>query len=290
MWDAIFRFQRPPIICAICAEPGGLSRRWDSIAGPPMNRETQTKMKSTQSPPPLSRNTALFLDFDGCLVEIADRPDAVIVPPTLPDLLRRLHDELEGAVALITGRNIADLRGHLRDFPGAIAGSHGAELALPGQEIATTHQQDFDLASLHAAARVIADPHPQLLIETKPHGVGIHYRADPALQAYVETEMEGLLPSFPGLMLQKAKMAVELRPQGTSKAGALAQLMRQPPFAGRAPVYAGDDLTDEIAMAEAQSLGGFGVKIGEGKTVARYRLPDPAAVARWLAATIRVEG
>ena len=84
------------------------------------------------------------------------------------------------------------------------------------------------------------------------------------------------------MALQPAKMAVELRPEGSGKDGALARLMEMPPFEGRVPVYAGDDLTDEVAMAEAQARGGFGIKIGEGDTQARHRLPDPAALADWL--------
>jgi trehalose 6-phosphate phosphatase len=248
------------------------------------------KMEPARTPPPLSPRSALFLDFDGCLVEIAERPDAVIVPPALPDLLRRLHDQLEGAVALITGRNIEDLRRHLPDFSGAIAGSHGAELAMPGAAITALHQQTFDLAALHDAAQSIAAPHPLLLIEPKPHGVGIHYRAQPGLQSYVETALEGLLAHFPGLVLQKSKMAAELRPKDVSKGGALARLMEIAPFAGRLPVYAGDDLTDEPAIAEAQRMNGFGVKIGEGDSVARFRLADPAAVASWLGATPRARG
>lgn len=232
--------------------------------------------------PALTPDAALFLDFDGCLVEIAPRPDAVVIPPDLPGRLMRLHDALGGAVALISGRNVADLRGFLGDFPGAMAGSHGAELAMDGHGIETTHQADLDIPSLHgAAARAVAD-HPAILVERKPHGVALHYRADPSLRQVVEEVMAQLADAHPDMVLQPAKMAVELRPAGTGKDGALDRLMAMPPFAGRIPVYAGDDLTDEAAMARAQALGGHGIKIGAGDTVARYRLPDPAALARWL--------
>ena len=71
-------------------------------------------------------------------------------------------------------------------------------------------------------------------------------------------------------------------PAGSGKDGALDRLLAMAPFAGRVPIYAGDDLTDEVAMARAQALGGQGIKIGAGETVARHRLPDPAALARWL--------
>ncbi|MCZ0960291.1 trehalose-phosphatase [Paracoccus benzoatiresistens] len=239
-----------------------------------------------QNLPPLSANAALFLDFDGCLVEIAPRPDAVVVPPGLPQRLARLHERLGGAVALVSGRDIADLRSWLPDFPGAMAGSHGAELSLDGRLIETTHGVDLDVASLHrAAARAVADS-PAILVERKPHGVALHYRADPSLRTVVEEVMQHLADAHPDMVLQPAKMAVELRPAGTGKDGALDRLMAIPPFAGRVPVYAGDDLTDEVAMAHAQARGGHGIKIGEGETVAHYRLSDPAALARWLDDTL----
>lgn len=232
--------------------------------------------------PPLTANAALFLDFDGCLVEIAPRPDAVVIPPGLPARLARLHDRLDGAVALVSGRDIANLRGHLPDFPGAIAGSHGAEMMRDGRTIQATHALDLDISALHRAATDAVTDHPAILVERKPHGVALHYRADPSLRPVVERTMERLADAHPGMALQPAKMAVELRPDGAGKDGALDRLMASPPFAGRMPVYAGDDLTDEVAMAHAQALGGFGIKIGKGTTLARYRLDDPAALALWL--------
>lgn len=232
--------------------------------------------------PSLPRDAALMLDFDGCLVEIAARPDAVRVPDTLPALLRALHERQGGAVALVSGRDVADLRRYLPDFPGVIAGSHGAEMSLDSGRIEATHETALDLAGLHAAAREAAAPHPTLLVEPKPHGVAIHYRADPALRPQVEAAMARLAEGFPGMAIQPAKMAVELRPAGSGKDGAVTRLMALPAFAGRMPVYAGDDLTDEAAIGAAQAQGGFGIKIGEGATGARYRLEGPAALAHWL--------
>lgn len=234
------------------------------------------------NPPPLPADAALFLDFDGCLVDIAPTPDAVIVSDALADRLTRLHERLEGALALISGRNVEDLRGRFPGFPGVIAGSHGAEMSLKPGRIDAAHGIEFDLLALHAEARELAAPHPAILVEEKPHGVALHYRADPSLQPVVEAAMEQLAAAYPGLDLQPAKMAVELRPSGVRKDDALARLMTMPPFAGRMPVYAGDDLTDEPAMAAAQDSGGFAIKIGDGDSVARHRLPDPAALSRWL--------
>lgn len=234
------------------------------------------------NPPDLPAEAALFLDFDGCLVEIADRPDTIRVPPALPDRLARLHARQNGALALVSGRDIADLRRYLPAFPGVIAGSHGAELSLDGASISAVHDTVLDLAALHAAAHQMAAPHPSVLVEPKPHGVVLHYRAEPALRDFVEAAMGRLAAIHPGMVVQPSKMAVELRPEGSGKGGALARLLALDGFAGRLPVYAGDDLTDEPAMAEAQARGGFGIKIGEGDSLARYRLADTWALAAWL--------
>ena len=234
------------------------------------------------TPPDLPCDAALFLDFDGCLVEIAERPDAIIVPPGTPDMLAELHKALGGAVALVSGRNVDDLRQYLPGFPGAIAGSHGAEMALPGQDIAPVDAADLDVQALHVRARDLAAHDDRLMIEPKPHGVVMHYRAAPDLSEWVDRTMTELVAHYPQLAIQQAKMAIELRPANAGKDRALTRLMDLPQFAGRMPVYAGDDLTDEVAMAEAQSQGGFGIKIGEGDSCARYRLADPAALSRWL--------
>lgn len=233
-------------------------------------------------PPRLTAQNALFLDFDGTLVEVPATPDAVDLPPELPAMLRRLYDRLDGAVALITGRDITDLRKYLPDFPGAVAGNHGAEISLDGHTISPTDDMQMNIPALHAAAHRLVSASPAILVEEKRHGVVLHYRADPGLAGVVQAAMQRLQRDFPGTALQAAKMQIELRSAGVGKDKALARLLDLPPYRGRIPVYAGDDLPDEVAMAEAQSRGGFAIKIGEGQTVARYRLPTPAALATWL--------
>lgn len=238
-------------------------------------------------PPSLPENAAVFLDFDGCLVELAPTPDAVVVPDRLPDLLSRLYQRQQKAVALISGRNVESLRGFLPDFPGVIAGSHGAELAFPGAEPEVLEIGGPGIADLQARAREFAAKHKGLLVEAKPHGVAIHYRQVPDLEDQVTAAMTELAKSFPDLALQPAKMALELRPKNAGKNHALARIMTLSEFAGRVPVYAGDDLTDEVAIAEAQKRGGFGIKIGEAKTCAKYCLPNPQSLFDWLDSAIR---
>ncbi|MDM7459169.1 MAG: trehalose-phosphatase [Paracoccus sp. (in: a-proteobacteria)] len=233
-------------------------------------------------PPRLPLDAALFLDFDGCLVEIAPRPDRVHVPKALIARLDRLQKRQNDAVALISGRDVADLRGHLDGYSGIIAGSHGAEYSPGPGVIEAIHAAPLDISALHRMAHQLAAETPDILVEEKAHGVGLHYRANPALRPTVEAIATQILSHFPELMLQPAKMAVEMRPAGIGKDDAIARLMGSPPFTGRVPVYAGDDTTDEPAMVEVQRRGGFAIKIGPGDSAARYRLDDPGALAAWL--------
>lgn len=224
---------------------------------------------------------SLFLDFDGTLVDIAPRPDAVQVPALLAPLLRRLDALTEGAVAVVSGRSLAELRAFLPGFHGVMIGSHGAESS------AIAAEQDAEaaarLTALHGLVAEFAHRH-DLLAEAKPHGAAIHFRARPEAGTMARAFAEGLLTRFPGLALQPAKMAWELRPAGATKDRAVAQLAGAEPFAGRRPFYLGDDTTDEPAIDWVQRAGGCGIKVGPGDSAAAHRLRDPGAVIDWLAA------
>ncbi|WP_339113880.1 trehalose-phosphatase [Thioclava sp. GXIMD2076] len=234
----------------------------------------------TEVPPLDCRTKALFLDFDGTLVDIAPTPDAVIIPADLGSLLARLNTALGGALAIVSGRSLKELESFLRGFDGIMVGSHGSEARgmtppldrLPeGLESAQTEMRDY------ATSR-------GLLYEHKSMGGAIHFRALPDAGPEVEAFIERLAITNPRFEVQPAKMAFELRPAGFSKDGALQILSDQPDFRNRSPIYIGDDTTDEPALAWAETHGGFGIKVGDGKTRASQHLPDPAAVLDWLRA------
>lgn len=227
---------------------------------------------------------ALFLDFDGTLVHIAPRPDAVEVPPGLGPLLVRLHDHCDGAVALVSGRAIRDIAAFLPDWPGLVIGSHGAEwqgIERPPQAEPHLPLTSGELDDLHDAVGAFAQAEG-LLCEPKPHGVALHFRNRPEAEDAAGAFMQAMADRYPGLVVQPAKMAFELRPRGATKDTALMALVRLPPFAGRRPVYLGDDRTDEPALEWVQDHGGLAIKVGEGATAARHRLPHPDAVLAWL--------
>jgi trehalose 6-phosphate phosphatase len=236
------------------------------------------------APPPLSpAGAALFLDFDGTLVELAEAPDLIHVPATLPSLLERLAQRLEGRLAIVSGRAVADLETHLGRTAFAVSGSHGFELRLAdGRSLAGAAPER--LASIKRDVARFAAAIPGLLVEEKPAGVAVHYRRAPREEGRVAAFLAGLAERT-GLALQRGKMVVELRPPGADKGEALRRMMAEPPFAGARPLFVGDDLTDEHAFAAAAALGGAGVLVGAPReTAAQWRLPDVAAVARWLEA------
>ncbi len=234
-------------------------------------------------PPPrdLLADAALFLDFDGTLVELAEAPDAIRLPDGLPDLLARLSAALGGRLAIVTGRASADLRRHLDCAGLCVAGSHGAELRRAdgtGLDVAGTGPS----AAVRAEADAFASTHTGTIVEHKPAGLALHFRqapdAEPAILA-----LAGRLALASGLAVQHGKCVVELRPAGIDKGVALRRLMTEPPFAGARPVFVGDDLTDEHGFEAAAALGGGGVLVGAPRTTAaHWRLADVSAVADWL--------
>lgn len=243
---------------------------------------------SDSPPPPLERlaPAALFLDFDGTLVELAEEPGAIAVPPALKPLLDRLALRLEGRLAIVSGRAIDDLRSHLVSSAAVLSGSHGAELRYAdGRRVPVSAPPG--LAAAREEIRRFAAESAGLLVEDKPAGVALHYRLAPEQEGPVGDFLAGLAARS-GLALQRGKMVAELRPAGTDKGAAVRRLMAEPPFAGARPVFVGDDLTDEHAFEAAAALGGEGVLVGPARsTAARWRLDGVADVTGWLEAAAR---
>jgi trehalose 6-phosphate phosphatase len=235
------------------------------------------------APPPLSGGAALFLDFDGTLVELAEAPDAIRVPGELEALLARLVERLGGRLAIVTGRSLADLDRHVRCAGAAFSGSHGLELRL-GDGRVVPRERPEGLESVQAEVTAFAAGREGLLAEPKPGGVALHYRRAPEREAEALALVEDI-GRRTGLEVQLGKMVAELRASGCDKGVAVERLMREPPFVGARPLFVGDDLTDERGFEAAAGLGGGGILVGPAReTAALWRLEDVAAVARWLGA------
>ncbi|MEM9973025.1 MAG: trehalose-phosphatase [Pseudomonadota bacterium] len=220
-------------------------------------------------------HAALFLDFDGVLVDIAPRPDAITVPSHLPGLIAELEAVTDGATAIVTGRGLTDLRSYLPDVPRTVIGSHGAERAGgPPHPLAGSD----DLRAAEAFVAFLAERDPGLLVEKKPLGVSLHYRAAPHLHGTLERDLARFAAEHPAFELHPAKGAFELRPPGIGKDHAIAALMAAAPFAGRTPIYLGDDTTDEPALAWVTQSDGIAIKVGAGETCAPHRVDAPSDV------------
>jgi trehalose 6-phosphate phosphatase len=222
---------------------------------------------------------AIFTDFDGTLVEIADTPDAVSVPETLAQQLAHAVRELDSAFAVLTGREIADIDRYLAPLHLPIAGAHGTQRRR-ADGVVETADPAVILAAEEIAQAVspLVVSNPSLLLETKEGAVALHYRQAPELEAAVRIAMEEAVHSVTDFTLVEGKMVLEARPRAVSKGEALRAFMREEPFLGRTPIFIGDDVTDEDGFIAAQDLGGVGIKLGEGNTAARMRIANVASV------------
>jgi trehalose 6-phosphate phosphatase len=238
-------------------------------------------MSSFAPLPPMDPRVALFLDFDGTLADIAPRPEAVVVPPGLIEVLQRLSERLQGALAVVSGRRLADLDTFLAPLKLPAAAEHGALRRLASGRL--TEPRPLDLGHATEVAEALTRRYPRLRMERKTSSVAVHYRAQPQLAQTCVAALAQACERTPGVELLRGKCVVELKPLGVDKGQALACFMKEPPFAGRRPWFAGDDLTDEPGFAWAQQAGGIAVKVGQGPTAARHRIADPAALRAWLA-------
>lgn len=229
---------------------------------------------------------AFFLDFDGVLVGLAETPEAIEVKPEVPRLLSRLHEATDGAVAIVSGRSVSDIRRFLPDFPGVVVGSHGAEIDR-GQGPERMVDPDPDtVEALRKMVEGFAYTDPAYIAEPKPMGVVLHFRRKPELRGAAYHMLDAALQEFDGFHIHHSKMAFEVRPDGVGKEKAVQALMEEPPFKGRRPAYFGDDVTDELALEWVGAQGGVSCKVGDGQTSARCRLRDPASVRAALARQI----
>ena len=233
------------------------------------------------APPRRLPRPALFLDMDGVLAPLAETPDAVVPNARRTAVLRGLSDRLDGRVAIISGRTIAEIDRIAESAAASASGVHGLERRRADGSLDQA-EADPAVRDAVAAFHQFARTRPGIIVEDKAVSAGLHYR-----QARDEAEAVGALAERladeTGLTLQAGNLVVELKTPGTDKGTALTAFMAEVPFNGSVPVMLGDDLTDEDGFRAASVLGGFGVLVGPPRvTAARYSLPDVEAVLAWL--------
>ena len=234
-------------------------------------------------PPPPRLDWAYFLDVDGTLIDIATTPEAVRVDTAMLELIARLHRSSGGAVALVSGRALSFLENRLGTLRLPLAGQHGLERRDAAGRLWMHAAPPAAKCRIKEALAPIVARHPSLLLEDKGLTLALHYRLAPHLAAYAQRLMARLARAAgAGLEVQRGKCVAEVKPSGIDKGTAVAEYLAESPFRGRRPVFIGDDLNDEHGFAEVNKLDGISIKVGQGRSCARFRLRDVAAVRRWL--------
>lgn len=233
--------------------------------------------------PKWRRDWALFLDVDGTLLEIAATPAEVRVPNRLPGMLAVLSERLSGALALVSGRPIAEIDRLFSPLLFPVAGVHGAERRSASGQL----QRRDDRHALAAARRSLvawAAAHPGVFLEDKGSALALHYRLAPELETQARKIVAAALAAAgPGFQLQEGKRVFEIRDALTGKGQAITEFMNEPPFAGRKPVFLGDDLTDEDGFFAVNRLGGYSIAVGVNRTTqAHWHLIDETHARSWL--------
>lgn len=245
----------------------------------PSDQLSQTLPK----PPRLTLRHALFLDLDGTLIDIAERPSAIVVPRDLPALLMRLQIFLGGAVAIVSGRPLGDLLAYLAPADLDIIAEHGAVVKRRGKPAPTP--EAIWPESWQNRLQSFLDDHPAAEIEYKTSSIALHFRREPDAANAASRLLNALVSEAPaGAEILPAKMAFELKLSPVNKGQAIIDLMKVEPYRRRIPVFAGDDVTDEPGFAAVQAMNGVALPVD------RAFGGEPRLVRAWLAREIGIKG
>lgn len=237
--------------------------------------------------------SSLFLDVDGTLLDIAAAPELVIVPAELAGTLSRLSDLLGGALALVSGRPIAQLDRLFAPLRLPAAGEHGAEIRLTADQAILAGPPPTALAQVVAELTAATTTIPGVRIERKRAGVVVHYRQAPEQAALLRGLVDAAVADHVAdVQVMPGKMVLEVKERMYSKGQAVIALMQRSPFAGRPPLFLGDDASDRDGFAAARQFGGGAAAVGfDHADAADWCFASPAAVRAWLVrlvATLRL--
>jgi len=251
----------------------------DGLSAPPFMGATADMMAALTEEP-----AALFLDVDGTILDLADRPGDVVTPPGLVTTLQRTERKLAGALALISGRPIDELDSLFEPLRLRASGVHGAEMRFdPGGPISAGEARELPQSLWTDLTRVVA-AFPGAFVEDKRFSFAIHYRlARESERPLREAVMRLIASSEIAVEVMSAHYAIELKSPGVDKGHAIAAFLATPTFRGRKPIFVGDDLTDESGFAVVAARGGFAFSVGNRRPGAIATFSQPGAVRGWLA-------
>lgn len=233
--------------------------------------------------PPFQEDWALFVDLDGTLLDLVDRPEDARARPGVIEVLRSLERRSGGALALVSGRSLVQIDEILEPLVLPAAGQHGYERRRASGNVSQAATNLDVLSKLRESFLDFARSHPGTFVEEKGASMALHYRRAPS----AESDLLDLARSLAGALpeqfrMQRGKMVLEVKPSGRTKGTAIEAFMEEEPFRGRRPVFLGDDVTDEDGFRFVNATDGISIKVGSGETEAQFRLPNVAAVVEWL--------
>jgi trehalose 6-phosphate phosphatase len=228
------------------------------------------------------RRTAFFLDFDGTLADFSEDPSAVFLPERERCSLAALADAADGAVAIVSGRAIADIDRMLAPLKLPVAGVHGLERRNARGETIRAPLPEAPLAGARSRLQALVRRHPGLLIEEKPGSIALHFRRRPELEPQCLEIARSIKEKDGGLQVLHGKMVMEFKAGHATKADAVAAFLQEDAFRGRMPFFAGDDSTDEDVFVKMLEMHGISVKVGPGETAAAYRAAGIDEFRDWL--------
>lgn len=226
----------------------------------------------------------ILLDLDGSVIDIAERPDQVIVQPALKVTLQRLQTRDPLGLVLVTGRTLAVADELLHPLRLSAIASHGAECRVAGT---VASQKVNPIAQIRPVIEKLARHFELATVEWKPFSVAIHFRMAPHLSGHLYDALSAFIRENPGYRIQDGRYVFEIVPNAVSKAEAVRRLLRQLPYATRRPVYIGDDSADSDAMSVVEGHGGWGLRVaGEYFAPQDANFQSPAAAREWLVSLV----
>jgi len=253
-----------------------------------MHTDAVTRPSSSQPHPPRPddlKSIALLLDVDGTILDTAITPGSVVVPRSLRSSLKELHAKSGGALALVSGRLIRNLDALFAPLRLPAIGGHGAEMRRSGNDLPQTLHPAAIGATLRKLVAAVAASDPRIILEDKGSSLALHYRLAPQLEEPLETEIAAIVAraAVQDLEVMHGKAVIEIKPTSFSKGDAVRELMKDPPFAHRKPVFVGDDTTDESVFKMLPMLGGVGYSVERFIPGADGTFDSPYDVRCWLA-------
>ncbi len=245
-------------------------------------------MTDNEPLPPIPLTSfALFFDLDGTLAGIEKRPEWVSIPDAIKQALIEIFSLTGGALALVSGRALSELDALCAPLKCPAAGVHGAERRDAAGHVHRTELSPALMDKLGPELNQAIKAFPGCHVEEKGMAFALHYRQGEAFADRIRALAETFIRRYPELTLQPGKCVVELKPRGVDKGAAIKAFMQEAPFAGRLPLFIGDDLTDEAGFQQVNALGGVSIKVGPGESAARYHLDDVDNVQHWLLSLVK---